>query len=122
MENYQWHKIFDSLEEAQQSVSLHGISSIRVEQHKICLAHNQAGIFAVEDYCPHKLIPLSKGHLNEKGEIVCMWHQYCFNLKTGRETTGKHIRPVKLFPIEVREDGVYVRIPIKIVKKDPFSY
>ena len=119
---YKWHKIFESEEEAAQTVPLNALYSLRIEMKKICIAHTKRGLAALEDACPHKLIPLSKGHINELDEIVCVWHQYCFDTHTGYEMTGKNIRPARAYPIESREDGIYVGIPTRMAKVDEFSY
>lgn len=117
-----WYKIFESLEEATESVPLNTLSSIRIDIRKICISHTLKGFSAMEDACPHKLVPLSKGYINELNEIVCMWHKYCFDAQTGYEMTGKNIRPVRTYPIEEREDGLYVGLPTRVQKVDEFSY
>ena len=121
--DYKWHKIFESLEEALQNIPLNTLHSLRIEMNKICLSHTRKGLNALEDACPHKLIPISKGTVNELDEVVCMWHHYCFDTKTGYETTGKNIRPIKTFPLQERNDGYYIGIPSRnIAKIDEFSY
>ncbi|KAH7301960.1 hypothetical protein KP509_23G050300 [Ceratopteris richardii] len=32
-----------------------------------------------EDKCPHRLAPLSEGRINEKGELQCSYHGWCFS-------------------------------------------
>jgi nitrite reductase/ring-hydroxylating ferredoxin subunit len=117
-----WHKLFETMEEAIQTVPANTLYSLRIEMKKICISNTKRGLSAMEDACPHKLIPLSKGFVNEFDEIVCVWHKYCFDTQTGYELTGKNIRPVRVYPIEEREDGVYVGIPAKVPKVDEFSY
>ena len=34
---------------------------------------------AMDDRCPHKLVQLSKGNINENGELVCRHHGWCFD-------------------------------------------
>ncbi|MCO5569373.1 hypothetical protein L7F22_023085 [Adiantum nelumboides] len=36
-----------------------------------------------EDKCPHRLAPLSEGRINEKGELQCSYHGWCFAPCTG---------------------------------------
>ncbi len=120
-ETWEWHKIFDSLDQAEQKISLDHIHPIRLGLQKICLVRTAQEWFAIEDACPHKLIPLSKGELNAQNQIVCVWHQYCFDLSSGEEQTGKNIRPLKYFPLEVRSDGLYLGLPPK-TPRDEFSF
>lgn len=118
---YEWYKIFESEEEAKKQIKLNKMKSFRFGLKKVCVGQNQDGLFAVEDACPHKMIPLTQGSINEKGEIVCFWHKYTFEVKTGEEKTGKIIRNLKIFPLENREDGLYVGI-IKYKPSDEFSF
>jgi nitrite reductase/ring-hydroxylating ferredoxin subunit len=117
-----WHKIFDSMEEATEAIPLNSLYSVRIDIKKICISHTKRGLSAMEDACPHKLVPLTKGYINEFDEIVCQWHKYCFDTHTGYELTGKNIRPVRIYPIEEREDGIYIGVPTRVQKTDEFSY
>ena len=47
----------------------------------------QAGRWrAFADVCPHRLVPLSQGRLNDQGELECPYHGWCFD-GGGRCTT-----------------------------------
>lgn len=118
---YKWYKIFDSLAHAQQMIPVKKMQTIRKGLKKIVLVHNSRGLFALEDACPHKLVPLSQGQLNEREEIVCFWHQYTFEPSTGEEVTGKNIRPCKLMPLLEKSDGLYLGIP-EMPPQDDFSF
>ena len=39
------------------------------------------------DKCPHRLVPLSEGRVNEKGEIECGYHGWTFDGKSGKCTS-----------------------------------
>jgi len=83
---------------------------VAVAGQEICLAHTQAGLFAVENACPHLGDALSRGTTNYLNEIICPWHSYRFHLGTGEECRGR-TRPLKRFDLEAREDGLYVQMP-----------
>ncbi len=119
---YKWHKLFESIEDAKLAIPINTLYTVRIEMKKICISHTKRGLNALEDACPHKLIPLSKGYINEIDEIVCVWHKYCFDAQTGYEMTGKNIRPARVYPLEEREDGLYVGLPARVSKVDEFSY
>ena len=34
---------------------------------------------AFEDVCPHRLVPLSEGRINEAGQLECPYHGWSFN-------------------------------------------
>lgn len=117
-----WHKIFQSEEEAKLKIGFNKMYSLRIGLKKICLAYIESGIYAFEDACPHKLVALSKGILGVNGEVTCFWHQYRFDICTGKEMTGKNIRELKVYNLEIREDGLYLALPKEMIKDDEFSF
>jgi nitrite reductase/ring-hydroxylating ferredoxin subunit len=99
-----WHKILDAAEELAEARP----AAFVVEDKTICIVKKKDKVFAVDDRCPHQGASLSAGYC-EKGFIVCPWHHYAFDLKTGRqdEEAGDY---VETYPVEIREDGVYVGV------------
>jgi nitrite reductase/ring-hydroxylating ferredoxin subunit len=63
----------------------------------------------VQDACPHNGESLSKGSVNHLGEIICPWHNYCFDLQTGREMLNRSGQ-LKVYPVKCHADGLYVGI------------
>jgi nitrite reductase/ring-hydroxylating ferredoxin subunit len=102
-----WFKLFDSLEAANAFLSEGRVTTIHVGKKKICLAHSSEGFFAVNDKCPHNGASLGNGYCTSENSVVCPVHRYHFNLKTGRAKSGLGDF-VQTYPIEVREDGVFV--------------
>ncbi|WP_205503018.1 Rieske (2Fe-2S) protein [Rufibacter psychrotolerans] len=105
-----WIKLFNSEAEAKAQVALTKAKAVLADGREICLAHTPAGLFAVENLCPHLGDALSRGTTNYLNEIICPWHSYRFHLATGEECKGR-TRPLQRFPLETREDGVYVHLP-----------
>lgn len=64
---------------------------------------------AIDDVCTHDGGPLGEGVLLGD-EIECPRHGARFNICTGRVTRMPAVRPVKAYPIEVENDGLYVEI------------
>ena len=104
-----WHKVFDSVEAANNFLEVGNVNSIIVAKKKICLAHTVDGFYAVNDKCPHNGASLSQGRCTKEGSVVCPVHRYHFDLKTGRSKSGlgNYVQP---YPIEVRENGVFIGI------------
>ncbi len=109
-ENLTWHKIFNSLEEAEKNLRLNKSMLIEVAGKEICFSRVQQGFFAVDDECPHLGDSLSRGTCNYLGEVICPWHSYRFSLQTGEETTG-HGYQLKKYPLKVEADGIFVGLP-----------
>ncbi len=102
-----WFKLFDSLATANEFLAEGRVTTINVGKKKICLAHSSEGFFAVNDKCPHNGASLGNGYCTSENSVVCPVHRYHFNLKTGRAKSGLGDF-VQTYPIEVREDGVFV--------------
>ena len=63
---------------------------------------------ALENRCPHQGGPLGEGSI-EKGWLRCPWHGYDYDPTDGRPPEGFSDAPAS-FPVDVRDDGVYVEI------------
>jgi len=64
-------------------------------------------LYAIEDLCPHLGFPLSEG-LMMSGEVICGWHGWHVRLEDG--ACGRERGRTKVFPCEVRNGDVYVKI------------
>jgi len=104
-----WIRIFDSARQAEGEIPLNHADTISVNGKKICIAHTSEGFFAVNDKCPHNGASLGHGFCTEENSIVCPMHRYHFDLRTGRTKSGI-ADVVRTYPLEIREDGVYIEI------------
>jgi len=72
---------------------------------KIALIRTEAGLFALDDHCPHRSGPMSEGLVDaEGGAIACPWHQWSFDLATGacKNIPGQKIKTFQV----VEKEGV----------------
>ncbi len=74
----------------------------------IALTHCGGRFGALENHCPHQGGPLGEGSI-ENGLLRCPWHGYDYDPITGRPPAGFSDAP-ESFPVEVRDDGVYVAV------------
>jgi thiamine pyrophosphate-dependent acetolactate synthase large subunit-like protein/Rieske Fe-S protein len=83
----------------------------------IALTHCDGRFGALENHCPHQGGPLGEGSI-ENGLLRCPWHGYDYDPITGRPPSGFSDAP-ESFPVDVRDDGVYVAIrPIPEHRRD----
>ena len=75
---------------------------------EICLANVNGELSALDNICPHRQGPLGQGWL-EGGAVVCPWHSWTFNVKTGESEYPAHVR-VDAFPVRVEGEDVLVDI------------
>ena len=81
------------------------------QEKSICLTHHEGEYSAMDNHCPHQGGPLGEGSI-EKGFLRCPWHGWEFCPKDG-QSPGGHDDGVTTFPVEVREDGVYVELELE---------
>lgn len=62
-------------------------------------------VFALDGVCPHRGAPLEDGFLNE-GCVVCPWHGWAFDLKTGALKGGD--QSLRIHPAAVADGKVVV--------------
>lgn len=85
-----------------------GCRVVQLAGHTIALFATPAGIYAVDNRCPHMGFPLEKGSIKD-GILVCHWHHARFDLETGG-TFDQFADDVRSFPVEVRDDVVWVDV------------
>jgi len=99
--NLLWHRV------AAPSELPEGRVKTVVARHKsLALTHFEGKFSALDNACPHQRGPLGEGSI-EKGWLRCPWHGWDFHPCTGN-SPGGHDDGVETFPVEVRDDGIYV--------------
>lgn len=71
---------------------------------------DEAQYFALNDICPHRGAPLSEGYL-ESDKVLCPWHCFDFNLRTGESTISPHLC-VATYQVRVDEnEAIWILYP-----------
>ncbi len=68
---------------------------------EIALFKHEGKIYALANICPHRGGPLGEGSI-DGGEVVCPWHAWSFDVKTGKCQTLPEITQPSF---EVKMDG-----------------
>jgi len=74
----------------------------------VVLANVDGTVYAVRDRCSHEEYPLSDGEM-EGGIVVCQYHGARFDLASGAPRGLPAVKPVKTYPVEIRDDGIYIQ-------------
>jgi thiamine pyrophosphate-dependent acetolactate synthase large subunit-like protein/nitrite reductase/ring-hydroxylating ferredoxin subunit len=82
------------------------VKSVTCGLQTVCMTHFEGGYHALDNACPHQSGPLGEGSI-ENGWLRCPWHGWDFHPVTGR-SPGSFEDGVATYPVDVREDGVYV--------------
>ncbi|MBC7902695.1 MAG: Rieske 2Fe-2S domain-containing protein [Gemmatimonadaceae bacterium] len=102
---YTWHKI--AANRASLVFNENAIAEVAIGERMICIGAFQNALFAFAHKCPHAGVLLSTGYIDSAGNVVCPMHQYKFNIRNGRNTSGEGYF-MRHWRIDEREDGVYV--------------
>lgn len=80
----------------------------------LALVHFDGQYSAMSNHCPHQGGPLGEGSI-EKGIngqcwLRCPWHGWDFDPLTGKPPGGHEDSGQEMYPVDAREDGIYVGI------------
>ncbi|MGR3914834.1 MAG: thiamine pyrophosphate-binding protein [Gammaproteobacteria bacterium] len=102
-----WHKIagLDELPEGR-------VKSVTAGAKSMALTHIGGRYTAMDNRCPHQGGPLGEGSIERGADgkcwLRCPWHGWDFDPQTGKSPGGHADSGQRLYPLEVREDGVYL--------------
>jgi pyruvate oxidase len=96
-----WHRVLspDELPEGR-------VKTVSAGPHTFAITHFDGSYAALSNRCPHQGGPLGEGAI-EKGMLRCPWHGYDYCPLDGSSPFGDS---VPTFPLEVREDGIFVGV------------
>jgi nitrite reductase (NADH) small subunit len=84
------------------------VAELEVQGTSLCLARLGGEFAALDNWCPHRQGPLGQGWI-EGNAVVCPWHSWAFNLKTGEAEYPASER-VRSFPVRVEGEDLLVEI------------
>ncbi|CAM2068258.1 Rieske 2Fe-2S domain-containing protein [Sulfidibacter corallicola] len=102
----QWVRILD-LDELPEG----RVQTVTAGTTSLAITHYQGKYTALDNRCPHQGGPLGEGSI-ENGWLRCPWHGWDFCPHTGKPPGG-YDDGVPTFPVETREDGIYVGLEAK---------
>lgn len=119
--HHEWHLVALS-----SSLKQNGVIARKLAGVPIVLFRNAAGVSALQDRCPHRNYPLSKGRLVE-GNLECPYHGWQFDGNGACKTVPgctlpKHTKKLGAQPVHVWEEhgGIFVKLGDEGPEKPPF--
>ncbi|MGB3625054.1 MAG: thiamine pyrophosphate-dependent enzyme [Henriciella sp.] len=109
-ETLEWLKVaeLDELAEGR-------VKSASAGGRSLAIVHFDGQYAAMDNHCPHQGGPLGEGSIETgvdgKCWLRCPWHGWDFDPLTGKPPGGHEDSGQETFPVETREDGVYVGLP-----------
>ncbi len=93
-----------ALDEIEKSAAVH----VEIDDLPLAVVRTDDGeVYAIRDVCSHAEVPLSEGDI-EGCTLECWLHGSRFDLRTGAPTGLPATEPVPVYPVEIRDDDIYV--------------
>ena len=73
---------------------------------QIALFDTPRGVLACNNRCPHEGYPLREGSLDDRCILTCNWHNWKFDLQSGRNLYGGE--GLRTYPVMVQNDDVWI--------------
>jgi nitrite reductase (NADH) small subunit len=80
-----------------------------LEDRQLCVASIDGEVSAMENVCPHRGGPLGQGVI-ENGKVVCPWHAWAFDAKTGCALHNPEVR-VQTYAVRREGEEIFVETP-----------
>jgi len=80
-----------------------------LNMRQVLIVRTDGQFFAVEGRCSHMGIPLDRGTVFE-GKIRCPAHGAIFDLATGKVVQNPQARDIKVYPVTIEGDELFVDI------------
>ena len=102
---FEWHRLV-GVDEVPQG----RVTTVTIGHEVLCVTNDEAGYGCLGNACPHQGGPLGEGSI-EGGWLRCPWHGYDYSPKNGAPPPPFDDAPAA-YRTEVRDDGVYVALPV----------
>ncbi len=90
---------------------------VDAEGVSIGVFHHRGEWYTLSNSCLHRGGPVCTGAL-EGDVITCPWHGYQYNLTSGELLLDRSAK-LEMYPVEVRDGEVYLRIPMRVLDSEP---
>ncbi len=102
-EKLTWKKVLDDPSKLQDE----RVMTVTAGHKSFCLTHHNGKFGCLDNKCPHQGGPLGEGSI-ENGLLRCPWHGWDYDPLTGKAPGFDD--GVESFPVEIREDGIYIQL------------
>jgi nitrite reductase (NADH) small subunit len=92
------------------------MSEVTFGDRPIAICNVDGQLHAMEGTCPHRGAPLGHGAIHGHS-VVCPIHGWEFDCRTGQYDLNPNLR-LAVFPVEVRDDDVWIDLPEPVVPYD----
>ena len=98
-----WTKVLDTPDQLLEE----RVMTVTAGHKSFCLTHHEGKFGCLDNKCPHQGGPLGEGSI-ENGLLRCPWHGWDYDPISGKAPGFDD--GVASFPVEIRDDGVYIQL------------
>ena len=80
---------------------------IEVNGDEVALFNLDGNFYAIDNLCPHRAGPLGMGEVDGE-DVICPWHSWRFNIKTGR--SPENSSKVMSYPVKIENGEIKVAL------------
>ncbi len=84
------------------------VRDVTAAGRSLCVANVDGTICVLDGTCPHEGGPLGEGTL-EGGRVVCPWHSYAFDVRTGEASDDPSLK-VEILDARVENGELQVKL------------
>jgi nitrite reductase/ring-hydroxylating ferredoxin subunit len=84
-----------------------GLLPVKVGERKVLVCRVGDEYFAIENFCPHATVPLSRGRLDDC-VLECPFHGGKLDVRSGRPVQHPIRRPVATFAVRQVDGGIEI--------------
>ena len=84
------------------------VAEFTVKDRTFCVVHVNGAVTVLDGVCPHEGGPLGEGII-EDGRVVCPWHAYAFDLRTGTTDQDPELK-AEVFDAKIEDGELRVKL------------
>lgn len=85
---------------------------VTIQHQRLILVRTAAGLFALDDRCPHQEQTFAEGEVEEHA-LCCPWHSVKVDLRNGKVLNDmgfRGLRDVPVFPVKEESGQIFVEL------------
>lgn len=91
-----------------ESLIENGSTIFKYDNKQILIIHSEGKFYVCNNRCPHEGFPLREGTVTGKCILTCNWHNWKFDLETGKTLVGGD--QLRRYPTKIENDTLFIDV------------
>ena len=87
------------------------IYAFDIEGRNVAVVRLRGRFYAFSNRCTHWQVPLSDGYVTSAGQVVCLYHDSAFDLRSGAAVDGPAPKDIAVYQVLVEGSDVFLTVP-----------